>query len=925
MRLESIIILRWLFRMSIKFEIKPDEFNVEFMKEYGYQRKKCKYCGAYFWTNEPDRDDCGEPPCSTYAFLRNPPTKRRYTVSQMRNAFLKFFERNGHTIIRPYPVVARWRDDLLITIASIADFQPFVTSGISEPPANPLVISQPCLRFEDIHNVGLTAGRHLTIFEMGGAHAFNKRKEKIFYWKNETIKYHHLFAIEELGIPENEIIYKEHFWVGGGNAGPDLEGIIRGLEVSTLVFMQFKVENGKLIETPILTVDTGYGIERWAWLSQGSPTAFHVIYGDIVNEVLKWAGLEIDEQILYQDTFFSGAYKADNMNYVLSKRREIALKYGYNPQTLTKLLSAFNQLMSVLDHSKAAIFLIKDGALPSNVREGYLTRLLLRRLFRVMDRYGIIEYLDNLIKKQIDLWGKDFIEIGRAKNTILEVILTEYERYKKILSKGSDIIKGIISKKKSIDINDLILLYDSYGIPPDYVSDIARQFSIKIDVPPDFHARVAARHQKPQEITKAELKLPIKTTYETQRIYYENPYLTNLQAKVLWVWNNYLILDKTIFYPEGGGQLSDTGYIIKDDMAIRINKVLSIDGNIVHIADETLSGKLKVGDLVTCRIDWDRRYSLMRHHTATHILISAIRRVLGGHVWQAGAEKRPDQARLDITHYKVPSKEEIAKIEFLANEVISRGVDVKVDYLERGEAERKFGPQIYQGGVVPGKYVRIVRVGDWDVEACGGTHVKNTSEISILKILGVERIHEGVIRFTFKAGKPALDLLFNSYEELNNLSKLLGVSRENVLQRVKLLLEEFNAAKRKIRQYEVLIRQYMSEELYKGSEVISGIKVIIKEFDNVEEAIEIGENVEKKYKDFIYVGLVNMERGFSISIFTGEYIRQKGITASRIAEVIKGSIKCGGRGDDRYYRLGGPGKISVDKLWELVRNYVVKE
>jgi alanyl-tRNA synthetase len=232
---------------------------------------------------------CGEATyhgCALYTFINNPPTRRAYNLREMREAFLSFFEKRGHKRMKPYPVVARWRDDLYLTSASIVDFQPYVTNGIVPPPANPLVISQPCIRLVDVDNTGPTFGRHGTIFEMGGHHAFNYPDKEV-YWKDETVRYHHEFVTKELGIPSNEVIYKEHVWSGGGNAGPDLETVVRGLELATLVFMKFRVVDSEFVELPIRTVDTGYGIERYAWISQGAVSGFHTIYGPILDSVFK--------------------------------------------------------------------------------------------------------------------------------------------------------------------------------------------------------------------------------------------------------------------------------------------------------------------------------------------------------------------------------------------------------------------------------------------------------------------------------------------------------------------------------------------------------------------------------------------------------------------------------------------------------------
>jgi len=270
-----------------------EEYQLPFFKEEGYVRKKCPRCGDFFWTQKKDQELCGEANaygCAEYRFISRPPTRRSYTLREMREAFLSFFEKRGHKRIKPYPVVARWRDDLFFTHASIVDFQPYVTNGEIPPPANPLVISQPCLRFVDIDNVGPTFGRHLTIFEMGGHHAFNYPDKEV-YWKDQTVRYHHEFVTQELGVDSEEVIYKEGVWSGGGNAGPCVESIVMGLELSTLVFMKFKVVGEELVELPIRTVDTGYGIERYTWLSQGTPSCFQAVYGPLLDKVMRESGI----------------------------------------------------------------------------------------------------------------------------------------------------------------------------------------------------------------------------------------------------------------------------------------------------------------------------------------------------------------------------------------------------------------------------------------------------------------------------------------------------------------------------------------------------------------------------------------------------------------------------------------------------------
>lgn len=245
-----------------------DIYHVDLFKRKGFERKRCTGCGRTFWTLDSNRSTCGDTPCDEYTFIGNPPTKRKYTLAETEKTFLKFFERHGHKAIKRYPVVARWRDDIFLTIASIADFQPWVTGGLVPPPANPLVVSQPSIRLKDIDNVG-RSGRHLTLFFMGGHHAFNSRQRKV-YWTDKTVELCHQFLTNELGIRSDEISYVQDIWEGGGNAGEDFEVIIRGLEVATLVFMHYVGEGGKYSPLPLQIVDTGYGMERLAWLSRGT-------------------------------------------------------------------------------------------------------------------------------------------------------------------------------------------------------------------------------------------------------------------------------------------------------------------------------------------------------------------------------------------------------------------------------------------------------------------------------------------------------------------------------------------------------------------------------------------------------------------------------------------------------------------------------
>ncbi|MCJ7560419.1 alanine--tRNA ligase-related protein, partial [Candidatus Bathyarchaeota archaeon] len=355
-----------------------EEYALSFFKEEGFVRKLCPKCGEYFWTQNPCQETCGESTpegCAYYTFLNDPPTRNGYSLPEMREAFLSFFEKHGHARIKPYPVVARWRSDIYLTHASIIDFQPYVTDGIAPPPANPLVIAQPCIRLVDISNTGPTFGRHLTIFEMGGHHAFNYPDREV-YWKDQTVRYHHEFVTDVLGVKSEEVVYKEDVWVGGGNAGPDLECIIRGLEVATLVFMQYKVVNDEFIKLPIRTVDTGYGLDRFAWLSQGVPSCFHAVYGKLLDKIFSMAGLiNIDNNLLFSVAKYSGLVSVDKTANRLKARRRVAKLVGMPMKELDKVLSPIENAFAVADHTKCLSCILSEGVVPSYIQEGYLARL----------------------------------------------------------------------------------------------------------------------------------------------------------------------------------------------------------------------------------------------------------------------------------------------------------------------------------------------------------------------------------------------------------------------------------------------------------------------------------------------------------------------------------------------------------------------
>jgi len=904
--------------------VSEEEFKIPFFAENDFVRKKCSICGEFFWTQNLDRENCGDSPCQEYGFIGKPPTKKKYSMGEMREAFLSFFEKNGHTRIQPYPVVARWRDDIYVTIASIADFQPFVTSGVIPPPANPLVVSQPCLRFNDIDNVGLTAGRHLTIFEMGGHHAFNYPDKQI-YWKDQTVRFHHQFITEELGVKSELVTYKEGLWSGGGNAGPDLEGIVKGLEVCTLVFMQYKVVDDRLIDMPLKIVDTGYGIERYTWLSQGTPSAFHASYGDLLGQIIRIARLgEIDEKLLVESANLSALMKIETASDRMALRRKVAERLGADPSELDQAMVPVESIYAVADHTKALTFMLSEGVVPSNVKAGYLTRLLIRRTYRLLRILGIEKELSKIVEMQIDYWSKDYPHIKEMRKEIIEAISVEEEKYQNTLKRGTALSKRIASDLKAkgastIASDVLVELYDSHGLPPEVVKETVEKFGVKVSIPDNFYRMIALRHASAPPPEEAEIfhKLSERVAAfpETVTLYYEDPYQRSFEGKVLQVLDGkYVVLDRTIFYPEGGGQPADNGELRFRTGSAKVVDAQKVRNVIVHV----IEGKApKTEETVTAEIDWNRRISLMRHHAATHTITGAARRVLGEHAWQAGAQKGVDRSRLDVSHWLRFTPEQVKAIETLANSVVMSNVPIKVSWMPREEAEKQYGFRLYQGGVVPGREIRVVMVGDWDVEACGGLYCRTTGEIGLIKIVHTERVQDGVERIIFSAGPPAINLIQERDASLEKAAALMNVPIEKVVVATETMVTELKEARRKVDSLAESLAGYEAENLLKAAVKIKNIKFVAKIIHEVDVdfMIKIGNILSSKAPDVVAI-MCAINKSVQIVTIAGKEAVKKGAHAGKISAEAAKKLGGGGSGDPSFGQGGG---TNLDRAQEALK------
>jgi alanyl-tRNA synthetase len=913
------------------------EYSLPFFKEIGYVRKHCPKCGKYYWTQNSDQKTCGEATsegCASYTFINNPPTKKKYSLREMRESFLSYFERHGHARIKPYPVVARWRDDIYLTHASIIDFQPYVTEGIAPPPANPLVISQPCIRMVDIVNTGPTFGRHLTIFEMGGAHAFNYPDKEV-YWKDQTVRYHHDWVTKDLGVKSDEIVYKEEIWSGGGNAGPCVESIIRGLEVATLVFMQYKVVNDEFIKLPIRTVDTGYGIDRYAWLSQGVPSGFQAIYGDLLDRIFKMASItKIDKKLLTKIAQVSGLVSLDKTASRLETRKKEAELVGMKVDELDRFLLPIENAFAVADHTKCLSFILSEGVVPSNIQEGYLARLLFRRIYRLLRMLGIPDKLYDIVDMQIDFWSKDFPRLKEMQKEIIEMLHVEEEKFEDTIKRGEGMVKRISSelktrKKKEIPIETLTELYDSHGLPPEIVKQVAENEGLKVEIPDNFYALIAQRHMQVTKVVEEEtkqqedwLKNAVSDVSETRMLYYQDQYMKEFEAKVVKVIDKeHVVLDQTCFFPEGGGQPADTGYLTFGKGKVEVVDVQKVGKVIVHKVKG--SAFPKVGGKVKGDIDWDKRYSLMKNHTATHVIGGGAKRVLGQHVWQYGTQKGVESSRLDISHYRRLSLEESQKIEALANEAIMRNIPVETAWLPRNEAESRYGFRLYQGGAVPGKEIRVVRAGDWDVEACAGTHLRNTGELGFIKVIHSERVQDGVERLTYSVGMPAVRavqanerLLWKVAETLTAPIEKLDKTAEKLVKELK----EANTERRKLVN-ELAEREStgLASKTAEEIEEIKGIKLVKRDFKeeiDVNRMVQTANKIIKRDESTVALFYGSDGRNARIMVMAGKKALEKEINAGEIVREAAAIVGGGGGGKPNFAQGGG---TQTEKLQEAIK------
>ncbi len=879
-----------------------DGLSLSFFHDSGFTRQKCS----------------GDAPCVEYSFIGKPLFSKPMSLDEAREAFLGFFEEKSHTRINRASVVARWRNDIYLSIASIAVFQPHVTSGSSKPPANPLTISQPCIRLNDLESVG-RSGRHLTTFEMMAHHAFNNEEENI-YWQNQTVELcHELYT--SLGLEGSKITYKENPWVGGGNGGEALEVLAGGLELATLVFMDLEedpegdieLKGIKFKRMPRSIVDTGYGLERLVWASQGTSTIYEAVFPEAVSYLTKRANLEKTlknaNSLITENAKLCGVLSIDygsdltELRQMVLDRLEV-LGHNLSLSEFTSTIEPLEKVFAIVDHCRSLVFMFGDGIVPSNVKAGYLARMVLRRTVLLLRDLGVSEILPELVSHHIDNFSKTYPELKTNKSHILDMIDLEMVRFNRTLERGRRAVKRALDSG-SIGQEKLLELYDSQGLPPSVVSEFAETQGHSITVPDGFLAMVAERHQGDVKIK--ETNLDFIEIAPTNLDFYQDMDKRTFSSKVLYSSSNQICLENTLFYPEGGGQLSDIGDIKWENKKSKMVHAQKIGDVVVH----NIEGPLPpVGTLISGIIDDSHRSGLSRHHTATHLIGAAARKILGTHVWQAGASKYTDRARLDITHHKRISLEVIEKIESHVNNLILEDYPINTNFYSREEADSKYGDTLYQGGAPKYRNVRVVEIPEIDAQACAGTHVSSTSHVVAVKVLRTERIQDGVERIEFSAGPDAIKASQKERALLEETADELGVPVDQAPLAAQKFVKEWKELRNRVSSLEKELATFKSSKL--EGEKIGDVIFFSQDMGETDmgEVQNFVRQITSKDDALVAVGCFQKDRGMVILAKSNSVNQNCGKLLKSALSLVGGS----GGGKESYAQ----GACSPDKILEAL-------
>lgn len=769
----------------------------------GWIRQQCKACSKFFWAKQK-QDFCNDSNCIGYKFLEADFSSiKKISYEETWDKIKSFFVRHKHKALKSYPVVCRWFPGLYFTIASIVAFQR-KTNGktVFSFPANPLIIPQFSLRFNDIDKVGFS-GRHATTFIMVGQHSLYDGKQG--YWKDKAIELDYKLLTQIFKIKPEVITFVEDAWLGEGAFGYSLEYFVYGLELGNCVFTEFlgSPENYRVM--PEKVIDMGAGLGRFTWSIDKTLTQYDCVYA----EELKFLNAyhEFDKELMSKFVKEISLIDLDKIS-MQENIKQVLNKFKINENTYRKKILPRISAYVLCDHLRTLILAFSDWAIPSNVGGGYNLRTILRRLLNYKANLNEFD-LYKLVEKEIKLL-KHFKPIPKeTPQFFAEIFEREKEKFIEGKEKAEFIAKKLIEKKqkakeKVIRADELVLLYQSYGIYPETIEEVAETYGIRLELE-KFREKMEELKKRVKVKEKAEWQEKIENLVEegkikeTKEIYYIDQDLTQARAKILASFKINkqvgLILDSTIFYPEGGGQIADKGFI----NGIKVVDVQKYKGVIIHFLKDAENTNFKCGEKVRLEVDKEIRKQIRQHHTSVHLINWAARKVLGNHIWQAGSVVNEDKATLDVTHWEKPTPAQLEEIEVLANKAVRARLPINFEWLKRVKAERKYGFRIYQGGAIPKEILRIVNIGSREIEACGGLHLTNTYQAELIRLINVEKISDGVIRFTLKAGKKAR-LEKDTFENLvNEIEQIIGIEKSYLINAVELVFGRWKKLRKALR------------------------------------------------------------------------------------------------------------------------------
>jgi len=785
-----------------KFAAEPEKYYpVTTMTRLGYSRYKCEKCGEYFWRHNDSVKVCGDSTCvGKYEFIGRGtgigrgPNGRKITYAEAWEGFKRSLTsaRIPATAIHRYPVVARWRTDVDYVAAGIYCFQPHCVTGELEPPANPLICPQFCLRFNDLDNIGLS-GRHFSGFVMLGIQVFNT-PEKYVFFKEECVEFNLRWLHEELGIPLDEITLVEDVWCGGGNIGPSVEYFIGGLEIGNMVFMQYKVTDattGSFEPLRVQVIDVGIGLERIPWLINGCATSYMTTYPHALEFVSKRLGLPFTNPTWEKFGPYSCLLNMDEVDDIEAVWARIASECGCaNKEALMKEIAPARDMYIICDHTRSVLVAIEDGSLPSAVGGASNLRNVLRRVFMLLHKNGWWDKLGGMkgLLELFDVHRKELALLyGPAPEykSFNEIIEVEYQRWLTTDEKVKSTLNAYVKKKKGkpLTVKDWLEITKSFGISADSISSM-----LNLPIPDNYFSLLAEMNEQktrapPQQLYDTTLLPATVETFYTEQLKF------SFDAKIVAVMerveamnkktgeNSIVVLDSTCFYPNAGGQENDLGTLKIDGEEYKLVYAEKVGKAILHTLDRPLpkAPESYVGMEVHGEVDKDRRLQLRNHHTATHIVYQSARRVLGPHVWQHGAKKTVEEAHLDITHFAALTEEQEQQIEMEANRAVRAGYKISKTWMPKELAEKTYGYKLYQGGVAAGKELRVVNIDGFDTEACCGTHCDTTAEVGMIRIIRTHRLSDGVVRLHFVAGERALQYTAEQSHTLRKTCDIWGV------------------------------------------------------------------------------------------------------------------------------------------------------